>query len=374
MTKKPRTKAVDGGLTPVNAEKPQKTSDSSVGAVPRKNSGKRNYGTPTGKSVVDAVQNGNFTKIAKLFSRDGKYWEYLRSFLLKSSLFTGTMAQYRHLIDDAINITFEKVFKSFGKSKNYSYEAGKGFFRAYLKTVAYRTAFDLLKKEFGPRDDDWMKLKKKLKKKTNNDVFVDNIENDPKNVTEELDAYDKEVLFNGDNVKMNCGGTLSSGHLVRLDEINPFSDDDQSDGYDAASLYDWETSVSEKEWELLKSMRINVFYIALCQILADNSISPNTRNLLKLLYIDRLEPGEILKLEDFASLARQTFDKRSHDARKILKRRIIILWRLVMPNGEEAKPDEVVKLWQELSARGESKKRATALRKRANDTFGETLI
>lgn len=268
-------------------------------------------------------------------------------------------------------------------------EEGKGYFRAFLKTVTIRTALDLLKKELkhetAPEEEmrgeqenmreinDSVNTRIEKKKgsapRVSDDVW-DDVDNDTVAITKKLDAYDKSVIgdVEGSSTKQEKGKKAPMrGHLVRLDDISPDGDDSESVGTDLASMYNWKKIVSENELLALQRMQVNVLHIALGHVLNDKKVSVNRRQILKLLYVNRLTLEQIREIDEFATMSRDSFDKRVFDARSELRKRVRALWRQVMPDGEEASEREVCMLWAALSNKATSWKMVKALQKRASE-------
>lgn len=339
---------------------------------------------PTRLSVVMGLGTPD-SKKWQLFLREGPYWNYLVGYLLSKSYF----ARHRDLVDDAVNLAISKVAGFFGTGRFVYKEEGKGYFRAFIKTVTLRTAFDLLKKELkhetlhedeGRDEHEDMQainasVNKRRVKKTGSvsqvsDDIWDDIDKDTVAITKKLNAYDKLVFGDVESesaVQRQGKKTPMKGHLFSLDDISPDGDDSESVGTDTASMYNWKKIVSESELLALQRMQANVLHIALGHVLADTKVSVNRRRILQLLYVNRQTLEQIRKNEDFADMSRDTFDKRVFDARGELRKKVRALWRLVMPDGEEASEREVCMLWAALSNMATNWKMVKVLQKRATE-------
>ena len=336
---------------------------------------------PTRLSVVMGLGTPD-SKKWQLFLKDGPYWNYLVGYLSSKICF----ARRHELVEDAVNLAISKVARFLNSGSFVYKEEGKGYFRAFLKTVTIRTAFDLLKKELkhetapeeGKRDDQENMLKindsvntrieKKGSARQVSDDIWDDVDNDTVAVTKELDTYDKSVIgdVEGCFSKQKKGKKEPmGGHLVRLDDISPDGDDSESAGYDLASLYNWKRIVSESELHALQCMQVNVLHIALGHVLGDVKVSAKRRLILQSLYVNKMTLEQIREMDDFADLSRDTFDKRVFDARGELRKKARELWRLVMPDGETASEREVCILWAALSNKATNWKMVKALQKRA---------
>ena len=340
---------------------------------------------PTRLSVVMGLGTPD-SKKWQLFLKDGPYWNYLVGYILRSNPY---FANHRDLVDDVVNRAIEKVVKFMGTGSFIYKEEGKGYFRAFLKTVTLRTSFDLLKKELKHeivREDDVRdeqrdmqaindKVNKRIEKKKSgssqvSDDIWDDVDKDAITITKELDAYDKSVVgdVEGGFAKQEKRRKAPMrGHLVRLDEIGPEDENPTLPGIDVVSMYNWKKIVSESELLALQRMQANVLHIALGHVLDDKKVSVNRRQILQLLYVNRLTLEQIREIEEFAVLPRDTFDKRVFDARSELRKRVRALWRLVMPDGEEASEREVCMLWAALSNKATNWKMVKALQKRASE-------
>ena len=181
-------------------------------------------------------------------------------------------------------------------------------------------------------------------------------------------SYDESVFGDVERVfaeQVNGKKTRVKGHLVSLDDISPDGDASESVVADLASMYNWKKIVSESELLVLQRMQVNVLHIALGHVLDNMKVSAMRRLILQLLYVNRLTLEQIRETDDFAVLPRDTFDKRVFDARGELRKKARELWRLVMPDGEEAGEREVCMLWAALSNKATNWKMVKALQKRA---------
>ena len=51
----------------------------------------------------------------------------------------------RDLVEDAVSTTFGKIAKVMGAKRYKYHKAGKGYFRAFIKCIAFREAVNLFK-------------------------------------------------------------------------------------------------------------------------------------------------------------------------------------------------------------------------------------
>lgn len=319
----------------------------------------------------------------QLFLKDGPYWNYLVGFILSKPYF----ASRRDLVDDAVSLAISKVARFMGTGSFAYKEEGKGYFRAFLKTVTLRTAFDLLKKELKHetvreeevRDEqgDMQAINDKVNKRgerkkggvrQGSDDIWDDLGKDAAATTKKLNAYDESVfgdVESGSVAQEKREKTPMKGHLLSLNDISPDDDESESDLPDLAAMYNWKKIASEKELLALQQMQANVLYIALGHVLGDEKVSVNRRLILKLLYVDMLTVEQVRGLEEFAALPRAAFDKRVFDAREELRKKVRALWRLVMPDGEDASEREVCMLWAALSNTATNWKMLKVLQRRA---------
>ena len=339
---------------------------------------------PTRLSVVMGLGMPDSKKWL-LFLRDGPYWNYLVSFILSKPYF----ASHRDLVEDAVNLAISKVARFMGTGSFVYKEEGKGYFRAFLKTVTLRAAFDLLKKELKHeivREDDVRdeqgdmqainaKVNKRVGRKKGgvkqvSDDIWDDVDKEAVAVTKELNAYDESVfgdVESGSATQEKRRKTPMRGHLISLDDISPDGDDSESAAADLASMYNWKKIVSESELLALQRMQANVLHIALGHVLDNNKVSEKRRLILRLLYINKLTQEQIKEIDDFSELSQDAFGKRVFDARGELRKKARELWRLVMPDGEEASEREVCMLWAALSNTATNWKMVKVLQKRATE-------
>lgn len=341
----------------------------------------------THKSVVVGLKNPDSDKW-RLFLKDGPYWNYLVGYLDNKPC----LCRHKALVEDAVNEAIAKVSRFMISGKFVYKEEGKGCFRAFLKTVALRTALDLLRKEVrheglsqhNPHEEErrLQNINEKINARPRRELPADGQEAD--NIWDDVDddddtklALDKYDASAFGDAKDGCprqdGGDAPSGHFARFNDIME-GDDDPADVCrqsrpSSHEFEEWMYGKSEDELRMLQRMQINVLHIALGQILEDKQVSPLRRQILKLLLVDNWTLDQIWECAhaETPELRRNTFDKRVHDAREVLRKRAIMLWRLVMPDGEEADERKVYMLWASLSNKAANWNMVKKLKKQAEE-------
>ena len=302
----------------------------------------------TRQSLVLGLRDVNSRKWL-LFLKDGPYWNYLVAFLAKKRIFS----RKPHLIEDAVEKAIQRVAEYFGAGR-FEHNGNIGSFRKFLKVTTARAAFDILKDEniqtrvaseevVEKSAQEAMALANRrinaqgsdAKESDEDSDMWSGFDGDDAAQTESLDEYDRTTGMGqsgggGDRVRR------LERHLVSFEGLKQPGEDDTPSSEDAAAMYAWRTRIGTLEMKTLQDMQRQVIFLALGFLLPDEKIKPWRRQVLKLLYIDGWKPGEIWKLPEFARLEEQAFYKRIYDAKDVLRKRVLDLWRLVAPEGETA--------------------------------------
>ena len=349
---------------------------------------------PTRVSVVMGLGKIDSRKW-NLFFKEGPYWKYLVNFILRKRYFK----RHPHLAEDAVERAILKISRFMASGKFVYKEEGKGYFRAFLKTVAVRCAIDILNQEkrsdivpgerpggepipaaeAGKLDALETRSLEECNARVNtrmrqtlsadqSDIW-DGLESDAAADVRTLDAYDRDTLLNPSEGKT---ASKPTGHyLTSINDVNVFSDDEAEAGDDAGAFLRWREGASESELTALQRMQIHVLYQALGFVLADEKVPQLRRIVLHLLYWEHLKPGDIWKREEFASKDQSTFYKYIKDSKDVLRKKTLQMWRLVMPEGESASEAQVLRFWVELGASPRRWKMAKKLRARAETDGGK---
>jgi len=320
------------------------------------NGNNRTYALPgnTSASVVIGLQCQTSQKW-KLFLQDGPYWNYIANFVAKKRFFHGKDTR----IDDVVSVTIARVARCFASGRFVYKAAGQGYFRAFLKMVATHVALDVLRKE----------NRYSLKTCANDtsfscdekDVLAADAE-DSASDTRKLDEYDSSS-----DVRSESGSgsrRQSFAHLVSMDDIKGLFPDGDAGTFDPASMQRYEQECTREEQTFLKRVQKNVFNLALVSVLSDESVPVARRELLNMLYVGRMSPGEIYALEDYKSLRRGTFDKKVFDARQALVKPILEFWKACAPEFCADSEEQLRKLWNALLVKPKTRGFAKASLKR----------
>ena len=332
----------------------------------------------THQSLVLGLRDVNSRKWL-LFLKDGPYWNYLVAFLTKKRIFP----RKPHLIEDAVERAIRRVAEYFGAGR-FEHNGNIGSFRKFLKVTTVRAAFDILN---GERKQTRVASEEVVEKSAQEAMTLANrkinaqgpdvkesdedsdmwsgFDGDDDAQTKSLDEYDKATGMGQSDGGGDRGRRLER-HLVSFEDLQQPGEDDAPSGEDAAAMYAWRTKIGTLEMKTLQEMQRQVIFLALGFLLPDEKIKPWRRQVLRLLYIDGWKPGKIWKLPEFARLEEQAFYKRVYDAKDVLRKRALDLWRLVAPEGETASDRQLLMLWTELAQDPKRWRMAKALRKKAD--------
>jgi hypothetical protein len=288
-------------------------------------------------------------------------------------------------VEEAVLITCAKIGK-FMVAKRYKYpDVGKGYFRAFIKCVAYRAAMDLLKKNqrqehlFDNRDasdfdaayEDLLKSCDKHSKKLVNMKVAGGIDLEITPSTEhDLDVYDASAGF-----ERNIKSDVSSGirkkmhNISRLDH-NPFIEDEMPSNYSPADFFDYLTNISKEDLKWVQKLQLHVLYIALGYVLTNNKISVDKREMLRLRYGCDWKVSDIYASERFKSLKRSAFDAKMSHATDELQKEAESWWEMVAPAENDFADETVLNLWRKLSSDHNRAQIANDLQDKANEKAG----
>ena len=274
-----------------------------------------------------------------LFLQGGPYWNYIESFVARKRFFSSNSSS----IEDVVNETIARVSKSLASGRFVYTVAGKGYFRAYLKTVARNVALDVLRKEqpYLPAVDQEGRAYD-LDEKS---ALLDS-ETDSPIERKLLDEYDSSA-----EVATGVKGSFQSKRRVRIvsvEDLKGVFDDGAEGTFDPVSMQRYNEDCTREEQRFLKKVQKNVFSMALVSVLADETVPLARREMLNMLYVGGMKPGEIYALEDFKSLKRGTFDKKVFDAKSSLEKPIMELWKTVAPSFCRNSEEKLQKLWHIL--------------------------
>ena len=311
----------------------------------------------TRASVVIGLQSQTSPKW-RLFLQDGPYWNYIAHFVASKRYFKRNDTR----IDDVVSMTIARVAKALASGRFVYKAAGQGYFRAFLKTVATHVALDMIRKEslrLGESDDACQP-----QARDESDLLTEG-DDDSRADTQKLDAYDKTAAVEGPS-----GGRKSKveyAHLVSFEDLKGVFEDGDEGEHDPASLQRYHDECTREEQKFLKRVQKNVFSLALVSVLSDESVPVARREILNMLYVGRMSPGEIYALEEFRTLKRGTFDKKVFDARQSLERPIRAFWKAVAPEFCEDSEEKLQKLWRALLVKPSTRKRAKAAVRRLKE-------
>jgi DNA-directed RNA polymerase specialized sigma24 family protein len=299
-----------------------------------------------------------------LFLQGGPYWNYIESFVTRKRFFSANSP----IIEDVVNETIARVSKSLASGRFVYTVAGKGYFRAYLKIVARNVALDVLRKEqpyLSTVDQEGRAYD--LNEKS---VLLDN-EADSQSDKKLLDEYDMSA-----EVVSGPKGSLQSRRRVRIvsvEDLKGVFDDGAEGTFDLVSMQRYNEDCTREEQRFLKKVQKNVFSMALVSVLADETVPLAKREMLNMLYVGGMKPGEIYALEDFKSIKRGTFDKKVFDAKASLEKPIMELWKTVAPSFCRNSEEKLQKLWHILLSKTSTSRIAKSAlnRLKANDEMIE---
>lgn len=319
----------------------------------------RKYVLPseTRASVVIGLQSHTSQKW-RLFLQDGPYWNYIAKFVASKRYFKAADTR----IDDIVNETIAKVAKFLASGRFVYKAAGQGYFRAFLKLVATHVALDTVRRERrylaesgedhrAPTCDE-----RDLLSEGDDDSIAD---------TKKLNAYDATAAIEG-----GVGGRRSKGvyaHLVSMDDLKGVFDGGDEGTLDPASMQRYREECTREEHKFLKRVQKNVFSLALVSVLSDETVPLARREMLNMLYVGKMTPGDIYALDDFKTLKRGTFDKKVFDAKQSLVKPILEFWKAVAPKFCENSEEELQELWRALLVKPSTRQLAKATLRRLKD-------
>lgn len=319
----------------------------------------RKYVLPseTRASVVIGLQSHTSQKW-RLFLQDGPYWNYIAKFVASKRYFKGNDTR----IDDVVNVTIAKVAKFLASGRFVYKAAGQGYFRAFLKLVATHVALDAVRTErryLAESVDDRrspLRDERDILSESNDDSRAD---------TQKLNAYDATAA-----IESAADGRRSKGgyaHLVSIDDLKGVFDDGEEGTLDPASMQRYNEECTREEQKFLKRVQKNVFSLALISVLSDETVPVARREMLNMLYVGKMTPGDIYALEDFRGLKRGTFDKKVFDAKQSLVKPILEFWKAVAPKFCENSEEELQRLWHALLVKPSTRQMAKATLRRLKD-------
>jgi len=329
-------------------------------------------------TVIGLMESPNDKKW-NLFLREGPYWNYLVNYIQRRNIFHGR----RDRVEEAVMNACEKIGK-FMVAKRYKYpEEGKGYFRGFIKTVAFRTALDLYreisrqeqmlvkesgadeKSEFDKMKDDMDKATAKCRKKLEKAKAAQGVEDEILPSSEhDLDVYDVSAGLNRNIAPAEKKQAGKMHSITSLDD-NPFSDDEAPVNYNPADLFEFMTKVSKEDLGWVQKLQLHVLYIALGYVLTNVKVSAERRELLRLRYGLDMKPKDIYALPRFASKSRNDFDVQMCRASDELRKEAASWWKLVAPNKNDFADETVLKFWRELGRTDERAKIAIKLQDKA---------
>ena len=345
----------------------------SAGPVPAGHPGATRYSTVVGlmESPTDKKWN--------LFLREGPYWNYLVNYIKRKNIFRGRTDR----VEEAVMNACEKIGK-FIVSKRYKYpEEGKGYFRGFLKTVAFRTALDLRREisrqeqirvsgsdanamsEFDKMKGDMDKATDRCRKKLEKAKAAPGIEDEIAISSEhDLDVYDVSAGLNRNIAPVEKKQDWKMHSIARLDD-NPFSDDEAPVNYNPADIFDFMTKVSKEDLAWVRKLQVHVLYIALGYVLTNAKVSAERREMLRLRYGLDMKLKDIYALPRFASKSREALDAQMSHATDELRKEAASWWKLVAPDKNDFADETVLKFWRELGRTDERAKIAIKLQDKA---------
>lgn len=336
---------------------------------------------PTRISVVMGLGK-NDSKKWNLFLTNGPYWNYLVSVLNRKAFFRS----HPNLIEDAVQTAIAKIARFMATGRFVYKEEGKGYFRSFLKIVVIRTAFDLAKKEglyvapspvTAPLETyELCRCNEKsnsriprVKADNDDDDLWKGIETDTRKVTKQLDDYDDDTKLSASNG--GSGTSVMQRHLAGFEEVDIFDDDEKGVVPNAAAFSTWKETASKSELKVMQKLQIHVLHQALGFVLFDEKVNGDYRKALYLWLIEKMSPGEIWQKLKSGKGTRNAWDVFFNRAKDVLRKKVVKMWRLVMPDGESANDAQVLMFWAELSALPKRYKAARSLRKRAEEVAGK---
>ncbi len=319
----------------------------------------RKYVLPseTRASVVIGLQSHTSQKW-RLFLQDGPYWNYIAKFVASKRYFKAADTR----IDDIVNETIAKVAKFLASGRFVYKAAGQGYFRAFLKLVATHVALDMVRRErryLAESGEDH-----RAPTCDERDLLSEG-DDDSRADTKKLNAYDATAAIEGD-----AGGRRSKSayaHLVSMDDLKGVFDGGDEGTLGPASMQRYHEECTREEQKFLKRVQKNVFSLALVSVLSDETVPLARREMLNMLYVGKMTPGDIYALDDFKTLKRGTFDKKVFDAKQSLIKPILEFWKAVAPKLCENSEEELQELWRALLVKPSTRQLAKATLRRLKD-------
>lgn len=292
----------------------------------------------TRASMVIGLQSHTSQKW-KGFLKGGPYWNYIAKFVASKRCFKGNDTR----IDDVVNVTIAKVAR-FLASGRFVYKApGQGYFRGFLKMVATRVALDVIRKE--TRYQGKSSQSNRLSLQNERDLFSGG-DNDSHADAQKLDAYDATAAIEGATCARRSRNV--GARLVSIEDLKGVFKDGEEGTSDPVSMQRYNDECTHEEQKFLKRVQKNVFNLALVSVLSDETVPLARREMLNMLYVGRMTPMDIYKLDDFRMLRRGTFDKKVFDAKRSLVKPLLEFWKAVAPRFCENSEEELQKLWRAL--------------------------
>jgi hypothetical protein len=348
---------------------------------PAKKSPLRGVAGATRYSLITGLMDSPTNQKWNIFLSEGPYWNYLVNYITTKKIFGGR----KDLVEEAVQLAITKIGK-FMVSKQYKYhEEGKGFFRGFIKKVAYRAALDVFRQNMryekvsdrsSPSDSDT--IEKDYKKSYDNNAKKlakmgeqVGIDSEIVSVSEnDLDNYDVSAGFKR-NIKpeIKSGAGKKMHNIARLDS-DPFTDDEMPSNYSPADIFDYLTNISKEDLKWVQKLQLHVLYIALGYVLANKDISADRREMLRLRYGCDWKVSDIYASERFKSLKRSAFDAKMSHATDELQKEAESWWEMVAPAENDFADETVLNLWRKLSSDHNRAQIANDLQDKANEKAG----
>ncbi len=308
----------------------------------------------TRASVVIGLQSRTSQKW-RLFLRNGPYWNYIAKHVASKV----TDAR----IDDIVNETIAKVAKFLASGRFVYKAAGQGYFRAFLKQVATRVVLNEARREKRalPQSNESHRAASMRDERD----LLSTVDDDSRADTKKLNAYDATAAIEGSFVGRRSKGAYA--HLVGLDDLKGVFDGGDAGTFDPVSMQRYHEECTREEQKFLKRVQKNVFSLALVSVLSDETVPLARREMLNMLYVGKMTPGDIYALDDFRTLKRGTFDKKVFDAKQSLVKPILAFWKAVAPKFCEDSEEALQKLWRILLVKPSTRPLAKATLKRLKD-------
>ena len=333
-------------------------------------------------STITGLMASPSDKKWRLFLQEGPYWNYLVNFIRGRRIF----GRREDRVYEAVMNTCEKIGK-FMVSKRFKYpKVGAGLFRSFIKTVAFRSALDLLKEirrqeqmlvdeddadsmlEFDKIHEDMVKSQNRSNKAFEKSKASRGLDSEIPSVTDrDLDVFDESAGF--DRAMAKEKPTKKVRGVMQLD-ADPFLDDDGPSSYDPAALFIWKEKVQKEDMGWIRKLQIHVLYIALGYVLSDERISAERREMLRLRYGQDMTPQDIYNLPRFSAKKRNAFDVQMKYATDDLRKEATSWWELVAPDKNDFADEMVMRLWRELGRRDDRAALANDLQDKAIGIVG----